>query len=149
MGLVVLVIQSLNPVQPFETPWAAGSQASLTFTISPSLVKFMSMESVAPSNRLILRCPLLLPPSIFPSIRVFSAELALRTRWLKYWSFGFSIRPSNGYSELISFRMDWFDLYVVQETLKSLRFYRKRKRQEATLSLSLPSLPLLPSVSTR
>ena len=95
-------------------------QASLSFTISQSLLKLMSMESVMPSNHLILCCPLLLLPLIFPSIRVFSRELALHIRWPKYWSFSFSIIPSNEHSGLISFRMDWFDLLAVQGTLKSL-----------------------------
>ena len=100
------------------TPWTAACQASLSFTISWSLLKLMSIKSVMPSNHLILCHPLLLLPSIFPSIRVFSNELALRIRRPKYWSFSFS--PSNEYSGLISFRIDWFDLLAVQETLKSL-----------------------------
>ena len=95
-------------------------QASLSFTISQSLLKLMSMESVMPSNHLILCHPLLLLPLIFPSIRVFSRELALHIRWPKYWGFSFSISPSNEHSGLISFRMDWFDLLDVQGTLKSL-----------------------------
>ena len=95
-------------------------QASLSFTISQSLLKLMSMESVMPSNHLILCRPLLLLPLIFPSIRVFSRELALHIRWPKYWGFSFSISPSNEHSGLISFRMDWFDLLDVQGTLKSL-----------------------------
>ena len=98
-------------------PWTAAFQASLSFTISWSLLKLMSIESVMPSNLLILCCPLLLLPSIFPSIRVFSSELALCVRWPKYWSF--SISPSNESSGLISFRIDWFDLLIVQGTLKS------------------------------
>ena len=102
------------------TPWTAACQASLSFASSWSLLKLMSTESVMPSNHLILCCPLLLLPSIFPSIRVFSSELALCIRWPKYWNFSFSIRPSGGYSELISFRIDWFDLLAVQGTLKSL-----------------------------
>ena len=100
------------------TPWTAACQASLSFIISQSLLKLMSIESVMPSNHLILCCPLLLLPSIFPSIRVFSNELALLIRWLEYWSF--SISPSNEYSGLISFRIDWFDLLAVQGSLKSL-----------------------------
>ena len=95
-------------------------QASLSFTISWSLLRLMSIESVMPSNNIILCHPLLLLPSIFSSIRVFSSELALHIRWPKYWSFSFSISPSNEYSGLISFRIDWFDLLAVQETLKSL-----------------------------
>ena len=102
------------------TPWTAARQASLSFTISQSLLKLMSIESVMPSNHLILCYPLLLLFSIFPSIRVFSSESVLHIRWPKYWSFSFSICPSNEYSGLIPFRIDWFDLLAVQETLKSL-----------------------------
>ena len=102
------------------TPWTAARQASLPFTISQSLLKLMSIESVMPSNHLVLCLPFLLLPSILPSIRVFSNELALLIRWPKYRSFSFSIRPSNEYSGLMSFRMDWLDLLVVQGTLKSL-----------------------------
>ena len=104
----------------FATPWTAAHQASLCFTISWSLLKLMSIESVMPSNYLILCRPLLLPPSIFPSIRVFSDESVLRIRWPKYWSFSFSISPSNEHSWLISFRIDWFDLLAVQGALGSL-----------------------------
>ena len=114
------VVHSLNCVRLFATPWTAACQASLSFTISWSLLRLMSIESVMPSNHLILCHPLLLLPSIFPSIRVFSNESALLIRWPKYWSFSFSISPSNEYSGLISFRMDWFDLLAVQGTLKSL-----------------------------
>ena len=103
-----------------ETPWTAACQSSLSFTISWSLLKLMSIESVMPSNHLILCRPLLLPPSIFPSIRVFSSESALRIWWSKHWSLSFSISPSNEYSGLISFRIDWFDLFAIQRTLKSL-----------------------------
>ena len=102
------------------TPWTAACQASLSFTVSESLLKLMSIESVMPSNHLILCHPLLLLPSIFPSIRVFSNESMLLMRWPKYWSFSFSINSSNDYSGLISFRMDWLDLLAVQVTLKSL-----------------------------
>ena len=112
-------VQSLSCVQLFTTPWTAALQASLSITNSRSLLKLMSIESVMPSNHLISCHPLLLPPSIFPSIRVFSSESVLRIRWPKYWSFSFSISPSNEYSELISFRMDWLDLLAVQGTLKS------------------------------
>ena len=112
--------QSLSHVQHFATPWTAARQASLSFTISRSLLKLMSMESVMPSNHLILCRPLLLLPSIFPRIKVFSNESALCISWLKYWSFIFSISPSNEYSGLISFRMDWLDLLAAQGTLKSL-----------------------------
>ena len=102
------------------TPWTAEWQASLSITNSWSLLKLMSIKLVMPSNHLILCCPLLLPPSIFPSIRIFSKESVLRIRWPKYWSYSFSISPSNEYSGLISFSIDWFDLLAVQGTLKSL-----------------------------
>ena len=102
------------------TLWTAAHQASLSFTISQSLLKLMSIELVMPSNHFILCRSLLLLSSIFPSIRVFSNELVLRIRWTKYWSFSFSMNPSNDYSGLISFRMDWFDLLAVQVTPKSL-----------------------------
>ena len=102
------------------TPWTAACQASLSMTNSQNLLKLMSIESVMPSNHLILCHPLLLLPSIFPSIRVFSNESALHIRWPKYWSFSFSISPSSEYSGLLSFRMDWLDLLAVQGTLKSL-----------------------------
>ena len=113
-------VQSLSRVQLFATPWTAAHQASLSITNSRSLLKLMSIESVMPSNHLVLCHPLLLLPSVFPSIRVFSNQSALCIKWLKYWSFSFSISPSNEYSELISFRIDQFDLLAVQETLKSL-----------------------------
>ena len=111
-------VQSLSHVQLFATPWTAARQASLSITTSRSLLKFMSIESVMPSNHLILCHPLLLPHSIFPSIRVFSNEAALRIRWPNYWSFSLSINHSNKYSGLISFRMDWLDLLAVQGILK-------------------------------
>ena len=111
--LGIVAVQSLIRVQLFVTPWTAACQASLSFTISRSLLKFMSIESVMPSNHLIPCHPLLLLPSIFPSIRVFSNESALHIRWPKYWSFSFSISPSNEYSELISFKIVWFDLLAV------------------------------------
>ena len=110
----------LSPVQLLVTLWTAAHQASLSITNSPSLLKLVSIQLVMPSNHLILYCPLLLPPSIFPSIRVFSNESVLCIRWPKYWSFSFSISPSNEYSGLISFRIDWLDLLAVQGTLKSL-----------------------------
>ena len=113
-------VQSLSHVLLFATPWTAARQASLSITHSRSLPKLMSIESVMPSNHLILCRPLLLLPSVFPSIRVFSNESALRIRWPKYWSFSFNISPSNEHPELISFRMDWLDLLIVQGTLKSL-----------------------------
>ena len=111
-------VHSLSHVWLFATPWTAACQASLSITNSQSLLKLMSIESVMPSNHLVLCLPLLFPPSIFPSIRVFSNESALWIRWPNYWSF--SISPSNEYSGLISFRMDWLDLLAVQGTLKSL-----------------------------
>ena len=104
-------VQSLSHVQLFSNPWTAACQASLSW----SSLKLMSIKSVMPSNHLILCHPLLLPPSIFPSIRVFSNESVLLIRWPKYWSFSFSISPSNKYSELIFFRMDWLDLLAIQE----------------------------------
>ena len=113
-------VQSLSCVQLFVTPWTATHQASLPITNSRSLLKLMSIEFMRPSNHLALFCPLLLLPSIFPSIRVFSNESALHIRWPKYWSFSFSISPSNEYSGLISFRMDWFELLAIQGTLKNL-----------------------------
>ena len=106
-------VQSLSCVQLFATPRTAAQQAFLSITTSQSLLKPMSIMSVMSSNHLILCCPLLLPPSIFPSIRVFSNESVLRITWPKYWSFSFSISPSNEYLELISFRMDWLDLLAV------------------------------------
>ena len=116
------LVQSLSRVQLFATSWAwtTTCQASLFITSSWSLLKLMSIESVMPSNHLILCHLLLLPPSIFPNIRVFSNESVLHIRWPKYWSFSFSISPSNQYSGLISLRIDWFDLLAVQGTLKSL-----------------------------
>ena len=113
-------VQSLSHVQLFATPWTAARQASLSITNSQSLPKPMSIELVMPSNHLILCRPLLLLPSIFPSIRVFQNESAVRIKWPKYWSFSFNIRPTNEYPGLISFRIDWLDLLAVQGTLKSL-----------------------------
>ena len=120
-------VQSLSHVQLFETPWTTARQASLSVTNSRCLLKLLSIESVMPSNYLILCCPLLLPPSIIPSIRAFSNELVLHIRWSKYWSFGFSISPSNEYSGLISFRMGWLDFLAIQETLKSLLQHHSSK----------------------
>ena len=102
------------------TPWSAACQASLSLTISQSLLRFLSFESVMPSSHFILCLPLLLLPSVFPSFRVFSNESTLYMRWPKYWSFSFSISPSNEHPGLMSFRMDWLDLFAVQGTLKSL-----------------------------
>ena len=113
-------VPSLSRVQLFATPWTAIHQASLSITNSQSLLKRMSIESVMPSNHLILCLPVIFLPSIFPSIRVFSSESVLHIQWPKYWSFSFSISPSNEYSGWISFRMDWLDLLAVQGTLKSL-----------------------------
>ena len=118
------LVQSLSCVRLFAT---AAYQASLSITNSPSLSKLMSIESVMPSNHLILCCPLLLLPSVFPSIRVFSNESALHIRWPKYWSFSFNISPSSEHSGLISFRMDWLDLLAVQGTLKSLLQHHSSK----------------------
>ena len=133
-GLMFVVVQSLNHVWLFATPWTAACQASLTFTISRSLLKLMSIELVMPSNHLILYCSLLLLPSIFPRIRVFSNELALRIRWPKNWSFSFSNSPSNEYSGFISFRIDWFDLLAVQGALKSLLQHHNLKASIFQLS---------------
>ena len=115
-----VIVQWISGVWLLATPWTAACQASLTSTNSRSLLKLMSIMSVMPSNHLILCCPLPLLPSIFPSIRVFSNESVLRIRWSKYWSFSFSISPSNEYSGLISLKIDWFDLLPVRGTLKSL-----------------------------
>ena len=117
--LSLVIVHSPSRVQLFATPWTAAHQFSLSPTISWSLPKFMSIALVMPSNHLILCHPLLLP-SIFPSLRVFCSELALCIRWLKYWSFSFNINPSNEYSGLTSFKIDWFDLLAAQGTLKSL-----------------------------
>ena len=123
----VVVIQSLNHVQHFAAPWTAACQAFLSFTISPGLLKLMSIESVMPSNHLILCHPLFLLPSILPSIRVFSNELVLHIRWPKDWNSSFSLNPSSEYSVLISFKIDWFDLLAVQGTLKNLLQHHSSK----------------------
>ena len=120
-------VQLLICVQRFATPWTAACQASLSITNSWNLFKLMSIKSVMPSNHLILCHFLLLLPSIFPSIRVFSNKSVLLIRWPKYWSFSFSISPSNEYSGLISFRMDWLDLLAVQGTLKILLQHHSSK----------------------
>ena len=114
-------------MQLLATPWTPACQASLFFTISWSLLKLMSLELVMPSNHLILGCPLLFLPSIFPNIKVFSNESTLCNRWPKDWSFSFSISPSNEYSGLISFMIDWFDLLAIQGTLQSLLQYHSSK----------------------
>ena len=121
------LVQPLSRVQLFVAPWTAARQASLSITSSKSLLKFMSIKLVMPSSHFILCHPLLLPPSIFLSIKVFSNESALRIRWLQYWSFSLSISPSSEYSGLISFRMDWLDLLAGQGTLKSLLQYHSSK----------------------
>ena len=118
---------SHSAVSDSAIPWTAARQASLSITNSQNLLKLMSIESVMPSNHLILYCPLLLPPSIFPSIKVFSNESALHIRWPKYWSFSFNISHCNDYSGLFSFRMDWLDLLALQGTLKSLRQHHSSK----------------------
>ena len=120
-------VQLLSHVLLFVTPCTAAGQASLSIANSRSLLKLMSIESVMPSNHLVLCHPLLLPPSIFPSIRVVSNESVLPIRWPKYWSFSFSNSSSNEYSRLISFRMDWLDLLAIQETLKSLLQHHSSK----------------------
>ena len=120
-------VQSLSCVQLFVTPRAAAHQASLSYTVSQSLLKPMSIESMMPFALLILCRPRLLLPSIFPSIRVFSSESVLHIRWPKHWGFSFNISPSNEYSELISFRIDWFDLSAVLGTLKSLLQHHSSK----------------------
>ena len=116
---------------PTVNPWTAARQASLSITNSQSLLKLMSIKLVKPSNHLILCCPLLLPPSIFPNIRVFSSESVLRIRWPKYWSFSFSISPSNEHSGLISFRIDWFDLLVISSSRRILLLLAEGPEAEA------------------
>ena len=123
----LVVVQSLSHVRLFATSWTATCQASLSITNSWSLLKLMSIEPVMPSNHLILCHPLLLPPSIFPSIRVFSNESVLHIRWPKYWSFRFNTSPSNEHPVLLSFRMDWLDLLAVQGALKSLLQHHSSK----------------------
>ena len=124
---VLVVVQLLGCAQLFVTPWTAANQDSLSFTISQSLLKLPSIESVMPSNHLTLCHLLFLLPSLFASIRVFSSEPVLHIRWPRYWSFSFSISPSSEYSGLISFRIDWFDLLVVQGTLRSLLQHHSSK----------------------
>ena len=124
---IVDVVQLLSHFRLFAAPWTAARQASLCFTISQSLLKLRSIESVMPSSHLVFYRPLLLLCSIFPIIRVFSNESALHIRWPKYWSFSLNISPSGGYSGLISFRLEWFDLLAVQGTLKSLLQHRSSK----------------------
>ena len=133
MIMFVVFVQSLSCVQLFATPWTVARQAPLSSMISQSLLKFMSIDSVILSKHLILCRPLLLP-SVFPSIRVFSNESALHSRWPKDWSFSFSISPFNKYSGLISFRIDWFYLLRVQGTVKSL--FQHHHSKESILWLS-------------
>ena len=125
--LVSLSVRSRSHVWSFATPWTAARQASLSITNSQRLLKLMSIKSVMPSNHLILCHPLLLLPSIFPNIKIFSSESVLHNRWPKYWSFSFSISPSNEYSGLISFRIDWLDLLAVQGTVNSLLQHHSSK----------------------
>ena len=132
-------VQLLSRVQLFATTWTAAHQASLSITNSWSLLKLTCVESVTPSNHLVLCRPFLLLPSIFPSIRVFSNESFLRIRWPKYWSFSFSVSPSNEYSGLISFRMDWLDLLAFQGTLKSLLQHHSSKASILQCSASSQS----------
>ena len=138
----------LSHVQLFATPWTAAHQASLSFTNSWNLLKLMSSESVMSSNYLILCCPLLLLPSIFPSIRLFSNQLAVCIRWPKYWSFSFSISPSNEYSVLVSFRIDLFDLFAVQGTLQSLLQHHGLKASVLQHSAFFMVQPSHPYVTT-
>ena len=133
-------VQWVSRVRLFTVPWTAACQASMSITSCHSLLKAMSIQSVMPSNHLILCHPLLLLPSVFPSIRVFSSESALHIRWPKYWSFSFSIRPSNEYSGLISFRIDWFDLFAVQGALKSLLQHHISKASILWCSVYSPTL---------
>ena len=142
--LLISSVQWISHVRLFVTPWTAAHQASLSITKSWSLLKLMSIESVMPSNHLNLCHPILLLPSIFPSIRIFPNESVLHIRWPKYWSFSFSISLSNEYSGLISFRMHWLDLLAVQRTLKSLLQHHSSKA--SILQLSFLSSPTLTSI---
>ena len=142
-------VQSLSRIQLFVTPWTAAYQASLSFIISWSLLKLMSIESVMPSNHVILCHPLLLLPSIFPSIRVFVNESVLCIRWPNFWSFSFSISSSKEYRGLISFRIDWFDLLAIQGTLKSHLQHLQPLQQFKSINssvLSFLSSPVLTSI---
>ena len=145
------VVQSLSPIQLLVTLWPAACQASLSFTISRSLLKLMSIESVMPSNHFILCRPLLLLPSVIPSIKVFSNEAALHIRWPNYWSFSLNISPSNEHSGLISFKMDWLDLLAVQGTLKSLLQHHSSKAsilQHSAFFIVQISHPYMPTGKT-
>ena len=132
-------VQSLSHVQLFVTLWNVAHQASLSFTTTQSLLKLMSIESLMPSNPLILCCPLLLLPSIFPSTRVFSSDSVLRIRWPKYWSFSFSISSSNEHPGLVSFRMDWLDLLAVQGLSRVFSNTTVQKHQFFSAQLSSQS----------
>ena len=143
----ISTVQLLSPVRLFATPWTAACQASVSITNSRSLLKPISIESVMPSNHLILCRPLLLP-SIFPSIRVFANESALCVRWPKDWSFSFNISPSNEHSGLISFRMDWLDLLAVQGTLQSLLQHHSSKASILWLSAFCTVQPSHPYITT-
>ena len=140
-------------VQLFATPWITARQVSLSITNSLSLLKLMPIELVMPSNHLILCCPLLFPPSIFPNIRVFSTESVFHIRWPKYWSFSFSISPSREYSGLISFRMDWLDLLAVQGTLKelhqgTLKFFERLKEKIYDIFLCITPILVICAAKT-
>ena len=144
--MIVQSVQSLSRVRLFAIPWTAAHQASLSITNSRSLLRLTSSELMMSSNHLILCHPLLLPPSIFPSITVFSNESVLCIRWPKYWSFSFSISPSNEYPGLISFRMDWLDLVAVQGTLKSLLQQTPQFKSINSSALSFLYSPTLTSI---
>ena len=144
----VTSVQSLNRVQLFVTPWTAACQASLSITNLQRLLKLMSVESMMPSNHLIPCRPFLLPPSVFPSIKVFSNESVLPIRWPRYWSFSFNISLSNEYSKLISFRMDWLDLLAVRGTLKSLQHHNSKASilQHSAFFIVQLSLPYVTTI---
>ena len=142
-------VRSLSHVQLYAVPWTAARQASLSSTVSRSLLKFISIELVMLSNHLVPYHPLLLLPSFFPSIRVFSSELALRIRWPKYWSFSFSISPFNEYSGLISFRMDWSDLLAIQENLFQESSSTPQFKSISSLALSFLYRPNLTYIKRR
>ena len=146
LTLDYIVVQLLSCVQLFKTPWTTVCQASLSFTISQRMLKLKSIESMMSSNHIILCHPLLLLTSIFPSIMVFSNESALPSRWPKDWNFNFIISPSNEYSGLISFRVDWFGLFAVQGTLKSLLQHHNLKASINSLVLTLIYGPTLTSI---
>ena len=142
------VLSNFSHVQLFVTLWTAAHQTSLSITNSWGLLKLMSIELVMPSNHLILCCPFLLLPSIFSSIRVFSNELVLHIRWLKYWSFSFSVSPSNEYSGLTSLKMDWLYLLAVQGTLKSLLQHHSSKASVLQRSAFFNSPAISPNLTS-